>query len=198
MQLVDMNAKFSVSLGFKLFELFLVSLVCWVIARHPDQPSRWRPHWAFLSAMFFCMSFDEAACTHQLIGRVVTEKFHGHGLFYYGFAFPGAVLALCLFIFMLGFLGSLPKKIAAGMILSGFLYVLGAAGVDAVLGAFVERFDLGQHVYSNWDQFAVRLMTDIEGLLQMGSMILYLKTLFDYLRFIGGKDAVDCVIRLEF
>lgn len=196
-QLVDMDAESSIPNWFNSFELFLVSLVCWMIARHPAQDLRWRPNWAILSGIFFLMSFDEVACVHEFIGRVITEKLQGHGLLYYGFALPGAILAMALFIYMLRMLLSLPKKIAFRMVLAGFLYVLGAAGLDAIQGIFAEKIDLGQAVMTNGAQFAEKLMSDLEGMLEMGSLIFFLKVLFDHLKFIGGKEAVDCQISLE-
>lgn len=188
--LVNMDGDANLPTWFNMFLLVLAAWLCEVVRCQPSQDQKAKFHWGFLAVVFFLMSVDEVACVHEAIGRAVTDRFETHGLFYYGFVIPGAILALGVFVFSLRFLNSLPRKIAAGMVLSGFLYILGAAGIEAVSGAFAEVHGTHHIIY--------KLLADVEELLEMGALILLLNVLFGHLRSITGKKTLDCLVRLEF
>ena len=175
-RLMDLGSDTAAPTWFNSFEWALVSLVCWVLSRHTGQKNSvsGAGHWLFLSAISLVLSVDEVACMHESLGRFLTGKFHTHGLFYYGFVLPGIILALGMFLIFVKFLMRLPKKTAWGMVLAGFLFVFGAAFLDGLAGAIAER-----HGENYW---ACLLLSDFEELFEMGSLILLLKVLLEYLR----------------
>ena len=92
-----------------------------------------RARWRVLAALFMLLSLDEAIELHELLGGAEL-----HGVLYFSWVVPGALLTGVFGLSYLGFWLRLPAPTRRGFALAFALYVGGALGMELPLGAWVE------------------------------------------------------------
>ena len=174
-KLFNLDGDETLPTWFNSFLLFLLCIATWTIARSgASRTPCLRRGWKFLSFLFLVMSIDEVATLHECLGRVFKTLWAAKGYFYFGFVIPGTVLAVALFVAYLPFLRALPRKLAFGMFGAGLIYVTGAAFVEALSANWYYLYGQKAAVYL--------LLANLEELLEMTGLILFLHVLLDYLR----------------
>ncbi|MCA9696625.1 MAG: hypothetical protein KC431_03790 [Myxococcales bacterium] len=92
-----------------------------------------RKHWWGLAGLFWLMSLDEAVELHESLGGAAL-----HGVLYFSWVVPGAVLTALFAWTYWGFWRRLPTPARRGFAWAAALYVGGALGMELPLGAWVE------------------------------------------------------------
>lgn len=126
-------------------------------------------HWGLLGAIFLYMSVDEAVELHEQLGELVEL----HGVLYFSWVVPAAVLVLLLGVAYLRFLLHLPARTRWRFVLAGALYVGGALGLELPLGFWAERAGRDNLVYG--------LIDWVEETLELVGASLFLCSLLGYL-----------------
>jgi hypothetical protein len=92
-----------------------------------------RGHWWVLAALFLLMSLDEAIELHEGLGGAEL-----HGVLYFSWVVPGALLTATFALSYLGFWRRLPARTRRGFAWAFAIYVGGALGMELPLGAWFE------------------------------------------------------------
>ncbi len=144
--------------------------VLWAIAAGARQTAApFQRHWTFLGAVFLYMSLDEAVELHEHLGEIVEL----HGVLFFSWVVPAAVIVLLLGIAYLRFLKHLPVKTRWRFIWAGTLYIGGALVLELPLGFWAER--------AGRDNLAYALIDWVEETLELLGASLFLLALLNYL-----------------
>ena len=143
--------------------MFLIAL-----ARKRDGATYVR-HWAFLGAVFVCLSVDEAAKLHELTIEPLQDKLDAGGILYYTWIVPAALVLLALGLSYLGFLRHLRPRTRTLILIAAALYIGGALVFEAVNGLYVDR-------HGN-DTLVWGLLTNVEEVLEMTGILVLLSAL---------------------
>ncbi len=130
--------------------------------------------WAFLAAVFFYLSADEALSWHELTNHPAESIVARRGVFLFGWvvfglAFVGVIGVLCL-----PWLIRLPRRTAVLMAVSGAVFVGGAVGIE-MLGSLVRTSDLP----ARWTLYELSQIA--EETCEMLGVVLFLHALTTYL-----------------
>jgi hypothetical protein len=171
----NMGSEYGVPAFASALFILLAGLAAAVIAAHENQ----RPgglRWKILSAVFLFLAVDEAARFHEAAGDFFVFLIR-HGLarnllglgatWIYVYALPLLGFAL----YMLPLLRMVPRDIAAALVISGAVYVLGAVVVEAIGSTYGEAY--GKDLYDE-------LFVAAEESLEMLGIALFLRALLAY------------------
>jgi hypothetical protein len=111
--------------------LWTAALGLGLCGRHVDRGERVR--WWVLAALFMLMSLDESMELHEDLGGAEL-----HGVLYFSWVVPGALLTAAFALTYLGFWLRLPPPTRRGFAWAFVLYVGGALGMELPLGAWFE------------------------------------------------------------
>ncbi|GAB4092643.1 hypothetical protein [Flaviaesturariibacter terrae] len=136
--------------------------------------------WLTLSLGFVLMGMDEAWTLHEdLIGPIRQRLGNRQlGLLYYSWIIPGLAVAAVVGLAYLRFLMSLPKPTRIGFVLSAFIYLSGALGMEALDGSYFE---------SHGNNFVYKMLTIVEEGLEMSGLILFCRYLLNYIEATCGS-----------
>lgn len=153
-------------------------LLCCALAlfAHARAALTQRARWRGLGAAFVYLSLDEAVGLHEHLG--VLEL---HGVLYFSWVVPAAVLVALLGLVYLPFLRALPQRLRAQVLLAGALYVGGALGMELPLGWWTERHGDANLTYA--------LIDHVEELLELLGAGLFLAALVEHLPGRVGAEA---------
>lgn len=151
---------------------FVLSLIHLAKRRARDP---FRHHWLLLAILFLFLSVDETAQIHETIGDLAAKKASGllGGFAPAWTAVYGPLVALFA-VFYFRFLRHLPRRTAILFVLSGFLYVGGALGVESLSGYVATRV-------LDPDSFAYALFNATEEMSEMFCAVLFNYALLSYL-----------------
>ena len=158
--------------------LLICSVLLLIIAhfkKKNDEP--FVRHWRFLGFLFLFFSIDEVATIHEMTTVPVRDAFNLNGVFYFAWVIPGILLALAVFISYFKFLQHLPKETRRLFIFSGAVFIIGAVGFESVSAYFYESYQAG-----TMSVLAFERLTDIEELLEMTGVLLFIYTLVSYMQ----------------
>lgn len=148
----------------------LLSL-CAVTARDRGE-SHVRAWWG-LSLVFFILSLDEFVSLHEAVGRVVHAALDLQGLPSFGWLVPALIIVPLLFWSFLGFLRGLPQTTRRRFLFAGFVYVLGAFGLELVGALYLGDASTWNPIYS--------LITWVEESLELVGQALFMIALATHL-----------------
>lgn len=130
--------------------------------------------WYAVGIVFFILSLDETAGFHEVVDAPLREHFDLTGLFYNPWVFIALVITAGFAVFMLPLLVSVPARTAALFVLSGAIFVGGAAGMEP-LDAWAE--------YARGAGSVQQIVfTTIEETLEMLGLCLFLYALLDFMK----------------
>jgi len=137
-------------------------------------------HWTLLALIFVYLSLDEVSRFHEHWGALLERPLAWMrradtvgGIFRNLWVIPAGLVALVVGLSYLRFLGHLPRKTRTIFLASGTLFVAGAVGMEMV-GAHLSATGLRSSA-----QFAV--LVTVEEVLEMGSIVLFLYGVVEYL-----------------
>lgn len=136
--------------------------------------------WLILSIIFFYLSIDESVQIHERVGVLFSRNFDLTGYLAYGWVVPyGLLFIIFSAVYFFKFLPQLPKKIAWLFIISGFVFVIGAIGIE-MLAAKNYDSDSFSEIYH-------AVCYSIEEFLEMLGIALFIYSL---LLFIKGEIVI--------
>lgn len=161
--------------------LLLVSGVLLFVIGYARKKQAARDYWQWigLGAVFIFLSMDEFIEIHEEIGTIIQNKFQPTGVFYFAWIIPYAVFAIAMAIAYVPFLLRLPLTFKKLFIAAGFLYVMGALGMEAVASYF--NYEIGER-----GLYFVVLST-IEESMEMFGLVLFIYALLHYMDVILGR-----------
>lgn len=158
--------------------LFMIS----TIAFYRNDPLK--IYWLVLSVIFLLMSFDEAAQLHEKLNDVVRSIIPVSGLLYYAWVVPVGIFVIIFGLSYVSFLKRLPLEISGMIILGGFLYILGAIGLEMIAG------NLASFDRSAVDTIPWRVAMTLEETFEMSGIIIFASSLIAYLRLSPNKGDI--------
>ena len=164
-ELFDVDEEESIPTWFSSSLLLLTAVVLLLIAHLCRQgKDRYGIYWLGLGLGFAFMSVDEIAGFHETLNSITETSW----------AVPGLIVVLLVGLFYLKFLSSLPAPVALRFMISGAIFVGGAIGVELATEPYLYEDALDTLGYNLW--------TAVEEGMEMGGVILFLASLFDYLK----------------
>lgn len=164
-ELFDVDEEESIPTWFSSSLLLLTAVVLFLIAHLSEQSKeRYTLYWFGLGLGFAFMSADEIAGFHETLNSITETSW----------AVPGMIVVLLVGVLYLKFLSSLPAPIAVRFMMSGAIFVGGAIGVELATEPYLYEDALDTLGYNLW--------TPVEEGMEMGGVILFLASLFDYLK----------------
>lgn len=148
------------------------------------QPHGSRFHWQSLSAVMLFLSLDEATSIHETVGNFFGIIFSGKNAFVSNWPLPYSIFCIIVLVFYFPWLQKMPRKLRNGMLLSGFIYVAGALGIEILESKLKYIYDESQ-----WDNVLNWTVTTQE-IMEMAGMFLFVKTLAEYLHAYHSKFAI--------
>jgi hypothetical protein len=140
--LFDVAMEFNVPTWYASALWAMLALVAVVVAAHAP---RHRVSWFFLAAVAVYASIDEYAILHErfyVIGGQLS-RYLPFDPFSYRWVVAGVAFAAIVAVVLAPLALRLPRSIMVGLIAAGFVFLLGAVGVET-WGGFVERSFDGQ------------------------------------------------------
>lgn len=132
-------------------------------------------YWLVLSFVFLFLCLDESLQLHDELVETIRSRFTGNmsGYLYEGWVIPYAGLVLIVGAYFLNFVLRLPAKTRNLFILSGFIYVGAALGLEFFEG-YEEKLN-GSETFTFW------FYNTVEEICEMGGLIIFIYALLDYL-----------------
>ncbi len=172
-ELFDVDEEESIPTWFSSMLLLVTSLTLFLVAALCKQSKdRNAKYWVGLGAGFAFMSADEIAGFHETLNTVIQISW----------AVPGLVVALIIGGMYLKFLSSLPSATAVRFMMSGAIFVGGAVGVELATEPYLYNDALDTMAYNLW--------TPVEEGMEIGGVILFLASIFDYMKTRFGTQIV--------
>ena len=156
----------SLNLIFSAFLLLLITI------QHKSIGSPYL-HWLGLAMIFVFLSVDETASLHEKLGIPVREYLSTSGLLFYAWVIPYMFALGILILVYFKFLMRLPKRTMFLFVISGFMFVAGAIGLESLSGLQAESQGINKALY--------RLTYTCEEFLEMFSIVVFIYALFDYM-----------------
>jgi hypothetical protein len=170
-RLFNMDEEAAFPNTFSIFLLFSVAVVnAFIAALQPSARSR---GWTGLSIIFFILSLDEAASLHNSLVYFYRVEGVSSDLQNFLWFVPLIPFLILLALIYIPFWWHLPTFEKVLFVLSGVIYISGAAGMEVVGGM------ISQSVSNNSLAYAVAVV--MEEMMEIGGMILFLFTLFHYI-----------------
>jgi hypothetical protein len=138
-------------------------------------------YWLLLAAGFLAMALDEACSLHEKLNKPfnVLLGSNARGIFYFSWVLPAAALVAGLALLFVGFLRRLPAPTGRAFSVAGIIYVGSAVGVEALAGRYAEL--------NGYNNLTYAFIVVLEEGLEMTGVILFLRSLLDYLRAHHGE-----------
>lgn len=173
-RLFNLGSESNIPTYFSALILGIAALLLAIIATCKKNASDpYMLHWAMLSVGFFCLSVDEAAQIHELLGRP-TREILGDQAGQRPWIIPGIALSLIVAGFYLRFLLHLPLRSKLLFVAAGVLYLGGAIGIEFA----APRGDR---------QLALIIFQTVEETLEMAGILLFIHSLLKYIETnLGG------------
>lgn len=179
----DFDEEQNIPTWFSSMLLLSIALVLAAIAASRRRTGdRYTRHWMGLSAIFFFLSLDEATSIHELLMYALGKGVDARGVLHFAWVLVYLPLAAVVGVVYLRFLASLPRGLAARMVVAGTLYVAGAGGVEMVGGAYAD-------VHGE-ENLGYALITTVEELLEMVALVFFLYVLLGHARDTGAGRVV--------
>lgn len=133
-------------------------------------------HWMIISILFTILSIDEIAGFHEIIIDPLNNFLHFTGYWRFSWVIPALIFVVIFGISYLKFLKSLSSKYRNGFILSGFIYVLGAVGIE-MISAKLYINDKASAI-----DLAYNLVITLEESLEMLGVMIFISVLLSYIK----------------
>jgi hypothetical protein len=151
-----------------------ILLLLYVISKH-QQNNDAKFRWLLLSLVFLFLAIDENIQIHELLAKVVRPRLASDlsGLLYWAWVVPYFIAFVVIVAYFLPFVLRLPTKTRNLIILSGFMFVFGAVGLELAEGYVYKKYGL-EHLYN-------QLLYCVEELLEMTGVILFIHALSNHI-----------------
>jgi hypothetical protein len=119
------------------------------------------------------LSIDETIQFHEHLSHPIRTLVGTSGILYFAWVIPGFIFVLILGLFLLKFIKSLPRNTRILFIISGFIYLMGAIGMELV----------GGYIYnsSGYENITYAMVTNLEESLEMIGILIFIYALMRYI-----------------
>ncbi len=155
--------------------LFSAILLGFIAQAKRSEANSFAKHWNILSIVFIYLSLDEAARIHEIIILPLRKIFNLSGIFYYSWVIIAIPLLLFFIIYFISFLKFLPVKTRNYFILSGFVFVSGALGLEMLSGYLMTSEIVRGSIYNS-------MSITIEEFLENIGIVVFIYALLDYIK----------------
>lgn len=168
MKLFDVNGEANVPTWFTSSLLLAGALATVLLAvlvrRSGGRDGR---RWFALAGLLALLSLDEAAALHERLGGPGATLLAGTGgdRLHFAWVVPGAVLAVVVGAFFLGFLARLPRRVRAHLLGAGVTFLTGSIVLETASGAVLD---------AQGDRAGYLLVTAAEEGLEMAAAVWFL------------------------
>ena len=183
-KIFDAGDDTSVPTWFSSFILLICAVLLYIVSIEKAKRKYFR-HWQGLAIIFLIMSIDEVARIHERIGEIdflVNSSFR-QGLLYYPWVIAGISFVVLVGIVYFNFLLKLPKEIRFLFLLSAFIFIFGALGLE-MLSAYQH------HAYGAEHNFTYFLLFNIEEFFEKMGIIVFIYALLSYIRNYLFKEII--------
>jgi len=175
-QYFDLNREKNFPTYFSSAILMMASLLLLFIYKLNDKPASNKRNWLFLAAIFLFLSLDEAIEIHEQL-NIILLKFNKNdfsGYLKWIWVAPYVLLFAAVAFYNLRFLLRLPKGTRNNFMLSGFVYVFAAAGIESLEGHLTKTIK-GKR------ELVLFFTTIFQEVLEMAAIILFIYGLLRYI-----------------
>ena len=130
--------------------------------------------WRFLSFIFLVLSIDEASSIHEIIGHSLSQIINLTGFLHFSWVVFGLVFIFSIGLYLYKFIFSLPKKTFLFFLVSAFIFVSGAIGMEMLGGNQVYR--IGS---ANWPYI---IFSTLEEVLEKLGLVIFIYSLLFYIK----------------
>ena len=198
LKLFDLNTEGNIPTLFSTLLLLTASIVLGLIyiksriAKSTDQI-----YWISLSIIFLFLSLDEALQIHEKVTNIIdligTEReisgiTERPGYLRYVWVIPYFIMVVVIFITFYKFIFNLPAKTRNLFLLSGFIFVTGAVGLE-LLEAYFDSL-LGANIYTV-------ILYNIEEAMEMIGVIIFIYALLDFMSIEENNVQVNFSVEFQ-
>jgi hypothetical protein len=170
------------------FAILVCSLLFSIIAYLERGASKLKClRWLGLALVFLFLSVDEGFQLHEILGDATEDYINATGFLYFPWVVPYIVMTLIFSLFYVRFLFRLPKTTAVLLILSGTVFLTGAALFDMIGGREAEL-----HGY---DTVMYCALYTIEEFLEMIAIVGLIYALLSYIEKQFGHIYITLQVR---
>ena len=147
--------------------------------------------WLLLSVIFLCLSMDEMNSLHERLIGPLREALNLSGYFYFAWIVVGMAFVLVVGLISIPFLKTLPPKAALHFIVAGFIYILGAIGMEMIGGQeayLVALSDQGGNMQNRGPLYS--FIITVEETLEMSGIVFFNYVLIRYIKFQGSSENI--------
>lgn len=180
----NVNRELGLPAWFSTVLLVFCAQALWLLGdqRAAAAGRRWLWHERLLAVVFVYLSVDELLALHEMLNAPLRDRFDLDGVLTFAWVVVALPLVGLLGLFMIGYLRSLPTPVRRLFLLSGVVYVVGAAGVELVGAAIWSR--------GGADSAAYAAATMLEEGLEMLALVLFLGVVTSYRRSLAPADRI--------
>lgn len=171
-RLFDLDREGNIPTLFSSFQLLFASLI--LLFNYKTAHTK-NGYWLFLSGIFLFLCIDETVQIHEtLINLKPQVELFKKSTLEYVWVFPYLIMVVLLAIFLKRFIFSLPARTRNLMILSGFIFVGGAIGVEMI-------HDLLKVQNGGVENLPLKLLICLEETCEMTGVTIFIYALLDYI-----------------
>lgn len=181
----NVNRELGLPAWFSSVLLVFCAQALWLLGdqRAAVRGRRWLWHERLLAAVFVYLSVDELLALHELLNAPLRDRLGLGGALSFAWVVVALPMAAVLGLLMIGYLRSVPRPVRRLFLLSGVVYVVGAAGVELVGAAIWSAGGADSAVYA--------AATIVEEGLEMCALVVFLGTVVSYRRSLTPVDRTD-------
>lgn len=174
-RLLNLDREMSLGMWFSTLLIaangLLMGVIAWV-RRRQGRADVWP--WILLALVFLGLSLDEAVAIHENLGPRVRGVLGSHatGLLYYAWYVPALAVAGVVGVCLIPFWRRLPGPTRWGLAAALAVYVIGAAGFEALMGQAMQAAGREDPPLRNPDAWLVLLVVAEEALEMIGMAVL--------------------------
>ena len=170
----DLSEEANLAAWFSSMLLGQCSLILLTIGASEDPEIRpWRWHWYFIAVVFVYLSLDEATALHERATKPMHNALDLPPIFTNAWVLLALPIIALTGLLLLSFLRNLPARTLRLFVISGVIYVGGAAGVELFSGLM--KYEFGTQDI----RFAA--VAWIEETMELAGITLFLKAASDQL-----------------
>jgi hypothetical protein len=134
--------------------------------------------WGLMAAVFLYLSIDEAVSIHEQITVPLRQIVGAHGILFFAWVIPAILLIILLFTTIYKSMWRLSPTTRWSFVISGFIFVAGAVGMEMVGARYYEIF---LEPVKAPNDFAYVVLTTVEEFLEMLGIALFVFSMLNYI-----------------
>ena len=143
--------------------------------------------WRFLSWAFFYVALDELLVIHERTIVPLRTAFHTSGVLYFAWLILGFLAVTLLAFISIPWLQHLPRPVALWFLVGAFIYLSGTLAMEMVGGWYASHLGADDLFYA--------LITDLEEILEMTGVLVFLSTVVRYIHVLTGSTTVQLSLK---